>query len=176
MPHISSWARFCVVAILAVGFVSTLGTSGTALAARVRPSHRVHQIIYSIGPCHGTCPAYEVTLASDGGVTFVGNQFTSYLGRKLLRREHGLFARVVGQLAATQPVARRQTIAATNCSLYATDQQTVTITWQEGGRSDRILEFDLGCHDPQFGVTRRLISGARRLLPIDSLVGRRTEF
>lgn len=134
----------------------------------------VERITYSVGPCHGTCPVYTVTSESSGEVWFEGERFTKVAGRSPVN-DPALFRKLRERLAPLRPAGKERAISSTNCTLYATDQQTVTIRWKDRG-AVQTFNFDLGCHDERYLPARRLIEQARQDMPIDGLVGRKTTY
>ncbi|QAY77958.1 DUF6438 domain-containing protein [Sphingosinicella sp. BN140058] len=135
----------------------------------------VDRIVYEVGPCHGTCPVYSVSIVADGITYFEGRQHTATNGRAPAEGTPMLFSAVRDSLAAVRP-SESETISHPQCQTYATDQQVVTVTWMGSNRAPVSLAFDLGCRDERYGEIRKSLAAARRLLPIDTLVGRVTEF
>lgn len=135
----------------------------------------IERIDYAVGPCHGTCPAYAVSIMASGGLRFAGERFTA-APTGALEVSAAVFDSIVKALAPAKPTASSRAIARENCAAYATDQQTVTVTWVSKRGERTTFAFDLGCHDSANQHLRQALHVARRLMPIDGLVGRATNF
>jgi hypothetical protein len=115
-------------------------------------------------------------MAADGNAYFEGERHTRTIGKTPVNGTPMLFAELKNRLSAIRPKQGTRAITHENCSVYSTDQQIVTLSWGWGFNEANVLSFDLGCHGPEHANTRAALSAARRLLPIDHLVGRPTEF
>ncbi len=135
-------------------------------------AHSPDEIVYSISPCRGFCPAYNVRVREDGRATFEGVVHTATKGQVALRTNEGLFSDLARQLTAVRPDASQRTISHENCTVYATDQQVVSVIWLRAGKRISELTYDLGCQDEALAPLRRSLAEARRRLPIDALVGK----
>jgi hypothetical protein len=163
----------CVAATLASG-CAPQAAAPPATAAKAVPSD-LDRIGYEISACRGFCPAYKYTIAADGISFFEGERHTRSLGRSPVDGDPMLFRSLKQRLAGIRPAADL-VLDHENCSAYSTDQQTVTVTWGWGAGETRTLAYDLGCRDPRYASIREALSESRRLMPIDALVGRATEY
>ena len=164
----------CPALLAACALVAGCSTATLRPSAKAAPAD-VDRIVYEIGPCRGTCPVYSVSIVADGITYFEGLQHTARSGRVPADGTPSLFAAVRDRLARVRP-AHSETISHPQCTLYATDQQVVTVTWMGSNREPVSLAFDLGCRDERFAELRASFSAARRLLPVDAFVGRATDF
>lgn len=95
LGHLSSRRRALSIALaLAVVTMPTYGITetGASLAA-----HEVRTIVLTYGSCFASCPSYELSFASDGGVTYHGLMFTRGETYRMRIDEHR-FMRAVGAL------------------------------------------------------------------------------
>jgi hypothetical protein len=170
------YRNILLVALLGFGLAGcapTLAAGGPA--SKAVPSD-LDRVTYAISSCRGTCPAYTVTIAADGNAFFVGERNTKVPGQAVVDGTPMLFSALKIRLAAIRPKEASQSVSHENCSVYTTDQQVVTVTWGWGFDQTNTLSFDLGCHGPEHASTRAALGDVRKLLPIDHLVGRATEF
>jgi hypothetical protein len=168
-------AKILLTCVIAAGLVGCASISPVGPTAKAAPSD-LDRITYAITSCRGTCAAYTVFLAADGSAYFVGERNTRVSGKATVNGTPMLFARLKSHLATIRPTKASEAISNENCSAYSTDQQVVTITWGWGYDQSNTLSFDLGCHGPEHASTRDVLQEARRLLPIDHLIGKTTEF
>ncbi len=149
--------------------------SRVAPAAKAAPSD-LDRIGYAVGPCRGSCPVYSFTIAADGIAFFEGKRNTKVIGRVPVAGGPALFQQLKASLMPLRPGAADRIISHEQCIAYSTDQQTVTVEWGWGSDEARTLSFDLGCHEESYASIRKALWDVRRLLPVDKLVGRTTEF
>ena len=173
----SGWLKALGAASLGLSLSGCVALSPVDVgpAAKAAPSD-LDRITYSISSCRGTCPAYTFFIAADGNSDFEGERHTSTTGRASVDGTPMLFKELGSRLAAIRPTGPDLAVSHNNCSVYSTDQQVVTVTWGWGHDKANVLDFDLGCRGPEHLETRKALSDVRRLLPIDGLVGRATEF
>lgn len=136
----------------------------------------VDRIVYELGPCRGFCPSFTVSIDADGEGQFVGNAHTRVGGKASFDGSPALFRDVERALAPARPTTAERTISHDGCEPYATDQPQVTVRWERNGRPTSRLTYDLGCRDERLAPVRSALAAARKQLPIDTLVGRSTEF
>lgn len=160
--------------LLACSGLGACATNSSLPSPKATPAE-VDRIVYEVGPCHGTCPVYSVSIVADGITYFEGRQHTATNGRAPADGTPMLFTAVRDALAGVRP-AQSEAISHPQCETYATDQQVVTVTWMGSNSTPVSLAFDLGCRDERYGEIRKSFATARRLLPVDALVGRVTEF
>lgn len=126
---------------------------------------------YATGACYGRCPVYQVTLTADGRLRFEGQQFTKKTGNHDKTVDPALFTQLRGRLAAARPArGDRKVVDSSECKLMATDHSSVEITWSRG-EQQQTLTYNLGCHDEDKAAIRDALKDARKLLPIEELVG-----
>lgn len=151
------------------------GTLAVQPKSKAAPSD-TDRIEYTISRCRGFCPAYSFAISADGNAHFMGNEHTQQRDELAVAGDPALFARIKAAIAPARPHASKQVISSEGCKVFVTDQQVVTVEWWSGGQAAQTLEFDLGCRDPDVLSVRSALAAARRLMPIDGLVGRATEF
>lgn len=157
--------------------VSCAGWSMDAGAPLVKPAPPSADCIeYSVGSCREFCPAYTFAISRDGHAAFQGLAHTAVDGVVTVGASPAAFILTEAALARSHPPATERTVGSQSCRRFAPDQQVVTVVWWSGGKEDQKLVFDLGCLGPDFEVVRSGLVAARKLMPIDSLVGRATEF
>jgi hypothetical protein len=98
---------------------------------------------YSVGPCFGFCPVYEVEVTPAGHVAYSGTRNTAVIGTKA--REAGTrgYRAIASVLAGYRPA--EGTTAETQCEQRRTDQQHYVITWTKADGTKTVLQHDKGC-------------------------------
>lgn len=128
-------------------------------------------ISFSSSICYGTCPAYKVTVRSDGSATWEGGQFVALKGVRQFSvsdEDYRAFART---LAPIRPNGTRAIVAGSpDCGPAATDHHSTLIEWEDGTRKDR-LDFYHGCHNPANAPIAEAVAAAPEHLPIDAFIG-----
>jgi len=109
------------------------------------PSALEGQIVLERTSCFGTCPAYRLTVRSDGGVIFIGrNSFAVDSGSKKIE------SRVVDSL--TNQLIRSGFLALADsyhregagCVVWGTDQPTIVLKVRKDS-VQKTVSYDLGC-------------------------------
>jgi hypothetical protein len=122
------------------------------------------RISYSVGPCYGTCPVYQVAIEANGATFFNGERHTRVEGTQQISNNAATFQATLSRLAPWKP-EMGTTQATTDCEPRATDQQNYTVIWTNAAFEQAVLEHDTGCHSE---AVRQLTETLRSL---DSLVG-----
>ncbi|MDQ0839328.1 DUF6438 domain-containing protein [Sphingomonas faeni] len=140
--------------LLALGACAA-GTPPVALEPN--PSS-VETVTVSVGPCFGFCPVFDVTIASDGAVSFVGQRHTAVLGAR--RREAGAdaYKMLASELAAFRPTLGTE--ARIPCDAAISDTSSYTVTWR--GSDGRLTVATLQSRCPS-GPAERLDAMLREL-------------
>lgn len=74
--------------------------------------------------------------------------------------------------APFRPIGTEEiTVGHPRCKRMATDHPSVSVTWEDGSRADR-LSFNFGCRDPENSAMARALAGAPDLLPVADLIER----
>jgi hypothetical protein len=146
----------------------------TPRAAKAAPSE-LDRVVYELGGCRGFCPSYSFAISADGNARFEGRRHTKVTGSAPVDTTPSDFREIANALAPARPAGGR-TVSATSCKDYITDQQEVTVSWIRGGEMVDKLTFDLGCRDVAEQPTRAALSAARRVFPVDAMIGRPTEY
>ena len=104
----------------------------------------VETIRYEKIGCYGECPVFVLTVRSDGGATFDGQEFTAVKGVREFRVTSKQFAEFQRRLAPYRPVGERL-LEGTNCLLPpVTDASAVDIKWQGKGPTSHLYAY-YGC-------------------------------
>jgi hypothetical protein len=116
--------------------------------------------------CFGTCPAYKVSIESDGRVTYDGSQFVRVTGRQETRIP---VSAVVGLVETVNRIGffkLEDTYAAP-----ITDLPTTTVTVTSGGRTKRVVDY-VGAPKELRELERQIddVAGTRRWIRIDVAV------
>lgn len=132
---------------------------------------RVTEIRYRVGPCHGTCPVYQIELDDAGTTRFVGEQFTAIEGERVRANDPERFTRVLDRLAAWQP-AMGMTVETPTCGPRATDMSHYIVTWTNGDGEVAVLEHDSGCRSADARLLTERLRSLPQALGIEGWVGR----
>jgi hypothetical protein len=98
---------------------------------------------YSVGPCFGFCPVYNVSVTTDGHVAFEGERHTAVLGRQEKNGGAQAYGAISTSLAAYRPATG--TTADTECESRMSDQQHYRIVWTAADGTETVLQHDRGC-------------------------------
>jgi hypothetical protein len=149
--------------------VLSLVLPAAAATARSRP---VETIRYETSACFGFCPAYAVTVSSDGRGSFDGRGHTMVRGERGFTVTPAQFAAFRSRLHKVRPNGEVLIVPGKPlCGPAATDQVTVDVRWQEAGRADRHLSYYLGCGMGTHADLRAALIAAPRVLPIAGFIG-----
>lgn len=138
-------------------------------ASRENPAE-IFRISYSVGPCNGQCPVYQVAVEADGSTYFNGDLYTQVEGQRRLSNQALVFQRVQSRLAALQPVMGATSMTV-DCEPRATDLPLYTVVWTSEQFEKAALEHDTGCHSAQGRVVTDTLKSLDALLGVDELVG-----
>lgn len=122
------------------------------------------RISYSVGPCYGTCPVYQVAVEADGATYFNGERHTLVEGTRQRSNQASVFQTVRSNLARYQP-DMGVTQSTRDCDPRATDMPQYTVVWTTAAFEQAVLEHDAGCHSDS---GRELTESLRSL---DGLLG-----
>ena len=107
-------------------------------------------------PCFGSCPVYQVSIAGDGTVEFVGRRFVARLGSVSDRTAPERVDTLLQALVAGGYFGfadRYVPDAPPACGAYATDAPTVITSVTAGGRT-KTIRHDYGCSAAPAELTR----------------------
>ncbi len=104
-------------------------------------------VSYSVGPCFGLCPVYNVSVTPDGFVRFEGERHTATLGQQERHGGASAYRAISTSLAAYRPATG--TTADTECESRMSDQQHYRIVWTAADGTQTVLQHDKGCRSPR---------------------------
>lgn len=87
-------------------------------------------------PCFGFCPDYEVTIAADGAVTYIGRRFTRVQGVQHGQADPAALAALRAHIAAADFFNLRDAYRAP-----ITDLPTYSVTVTRGGRTKTVVDY-----------------------------------
>jgi len=119
------------------------------------------------GPCFGTCPIYQVTVARDGTVTFEGHNFVKTKGRATARIRPEDFTRLVKEFEKIKydSLDDKYEPGLPGCPGAVTDLPYARTSIQKNGRTKNVSHYH-GCRDSE--VLRALTALERK---IDEVAG-----
>ena len=139
--------------------------------AEARP-RAAETIRYETTGCFGFCPAYAVTVSSDGRGMFDGRGHTAVRGERAFTVSPAQFAAFRSRLKPVRPNGEVLIEPGKPlCGAAATDQVRVDVRWQQGGVPDRHLSFYFGCGMGTHADLRKALVTAPAMLPIAGLIG-----
>lgn len=86
--------------------------------------------------CFGFCPAYTVSIASDGAVTYAGERFVNVQGEQHAQIPAADVARLIARFDAIGFDTLRDEYRA-----HVTDLPTYTVTLTRNGRTKRVVDY-----------------------------------
>lgn len=101
-------------------------------------------VTVSVGPCFGFCPVFTVEVRSSGEVVFEGLRHTAEIGR----RTRQISPATLSELQSVLAPFRAQPAESFPCTTMVSDQSTITIAWQQAGRTIARRDHDRGCQSP----------------------------
>jgi hypothetical protein len=140
-----------------------------ALAAPFGAPAVAQTITIERGPCLGECPVYRFKATAAGGV-FEGRRFTTVLGEREFSITPHAWAAFRDALAPYRPQGIEDiTPGHPRCKRMATDHPSVSVTWADGGRVDRLI-FNFGCKAPGNAAMAQALADAPDLLPVGKFI------
>ena len=131
----------------------------------------VATIDYSLGPCFGFCPSFELSVTPEGAGTYEGQAFVAKQGEAHFTASDAEYRAFARRIAPFRP-ARSVSYGYDNCDgPVATDSPSVTITWRDPGEEPVTLNWYMGCRQPGLAENSDALYKAWQELPVDSLVG-----
>lgn len=103
------------------------------------------RISYSVGPCAGTCPVYQVAVEASGATYFNGERHTRISGAQKINNKAAVFTAVQSRLAQWKPDTG-VTQPPLDCEPRAADLPQYTVIWTNAAYEQSVLEHDTGCH------------------------------
>jgi hypothetical protein len=133
----------------------------------------VETIRYETGRCFGSCPAYVLTVRSDGNATFDGTQFTAVQGARDFTITPPQFAEFRDRLQPYRPEGERRFSAEAECNgRVATDMPSVDITWTDKSRQSHLYVY-YGCDIERNASMFEALRNAPDVIPeVQELVGK----
>lgn len=133
------------------------------------PSADPFRISYTVGPCYGTCPVYQVAVQADGYTYFNGERHTQVEGPRQRKNQTGAFQAVEARLAEWQP-AMGVTQSTQDCEPRATDLPQYAVIWTNQAGEKAVLEHDTGCHSDNARELTAALKSLDGLLGVDAWV------
>jgi Domain of unknown function (DUF6438) len=143
-----------------------------SVAAMQRPAPKPVKIHYQSSRCFGSCPAYAVTVGSNGLAQFEGHSATAVQGKRSFRvstRDFNEF----GWALEKYRFAKGGEPGSVACRPEHTDDITVSVTWTLRNGKTQVLNHYFGCDAPGFLAMEKALAAAPKLLPIKAFVGGR---
>jgi hypothetical protein len=142
------------------------------LATVLAASPVTETITYHTTPCLGACPAYTVSVSSDGQAIYKGQDFVAVKGERSFQVTPSEFDAFRAQLAPYRPKQGEKVLIEPGshlCPSVATDFPSIEITWSSG----ETLKYYAGCLNPKVpqGMWDSL-AHAIKALPITKFVDR----
>lgn len=158
------------VALRALAFALPILLVGCAQQPKApEPSAAPFRISYTVGPCYGTCPVYQVAVQADGFTYFNGEQHTVVEGPRQRKNETDAFQTVLSRLAQWQP-AMGETLATPDCGPRATDLPQYAVIWTTQAGQKAVLEHDTGCRSDSAQELTTALKGLDGVLGVDAWV------
>jgi hypothetical protein len=130
-------------------------------------------ISYSVGPCFGFCPVYQVEITPSGHVTYTGERHTTLVGVAERESGSGAYKAAASALAAYRPADGMT--AQTQCDQRMSDQQNYRITWKKADGTQTVLEHDKGCRSVRNDELNKVLEGLPTKLGIADWAKQKTE-
>ena len=128
-------------------------------------------IDYSLSPCFGFCPSFDLSVTPDGAGTYDGKGWVATRGEARFTASDWQYRAFAERLAPFRPESS-VTYGYDNCDgPLATDSPSVEITWREPGEEPVTLNWYMGCRQPGLAENSQAISSAWQELPVGDLVG-----
>ena len=135
-----------------------------------RPATPVETITLETSSCvFGACPAYKVTVNSDGTGTFEGARFGPVTNSRALQLEPGRYSAFARHLAPVRPVRGTVRYTGARCRSMNLDLPSAQVTWRSR-RGTQSLFFEFGCDMDRNRAIAERLSAAPGLLPIGDYI------
>jgi hypothetical protein len=108
------------------------------LATVLSASPPAETITYHVTSCLGLCPAYTVTVSSDGKARYNGENFVAIKGERSFR----------ARLAPYRPKEDQEILVQRGsalCPEFAFDASSIEVAWSSKGRPGEHLVYNGGC-------------------------------
>ena len=129
------------------------------------------RIDYSLSPCFGFCPSFELSVTPEGEGTYEGQAFVARQGAARFTASEAEYRAFARRLAPFRP-AKSVSYGYNNCDgPIATDSPSVIITLRDPGEEPVTLNWYMGCRQPGFAENSEALYKAWQELPVDDLVG-----
>lgn len=156
-----------MVAALALAGCTTAGGVEDADTA----SGQLESIAFSTGPCFGSCPVFEMEVASTGAGTYRGERYVAVKGERAFSASAAEWSAFADRLAPYRPDTSVKYGHGACSGPLVTDQPTVIVTWRDADGSETTLDWYMGCREPGLAENGERIYQAWQELPLDDLVG-----
>lgn len=153
------------VGLMPIGFA--LLSACAAPEARPLTLSSAETIHYTVGPCMGYCPVYNVMVTPSGMVSFNGERHTATLGMRLRSIKTSEYLSVLSELAPHRPASGTHT--ETECKTRASDLPHHRITWTGADGRMTTLEHYQGCRSPANDALSSVLDGLPGKLGIGEL-------
>ena len=153
--------------LLAMLPLALAGCATVAAAPR-----QLETIRYETTACFGFCPAYVVTVSSDGQGLFEPVGHTAAAASERFTVTPAQFAAFAARLRPVRPNGEVLIQPGKPlCGAAVTDQASVDVRWTGGAGDPRHLDYYFGCDMAKHADLRRTLMAAPGALPIAALVG-----
>lgn len=126
-------------------FAAVINTACTSPPPARGVVERFERVRLERSTCYGTCPAYAVTLESNGQVTFEGIRFVRAMsGQSVIGPGRIRAVREALDVAQFRTMREQYATTADGCEDVATDLPTVTLSVTIDGRTKTVRHY-LGC-------------------------------
>jgi acetamidase/formamidase len=111
---------------------------------------RNDQITLERGACFGPCPIYQVTIASDGTVTFAGRNYVKTKGTATAQIKSEDFSKLVSEFEKLNYFSLRDQYVNTSdgCNGFMTDMPSAKTSISLNGRNKSVSHY-YGCRGPE---------------------------
>jgi len=129
-----------IIAILTIALAAT--------SSSAEPPGRIEQVTLERTVCFGMCPAYRVTISSDGIVRFEGKSYVKVRGIRTKRIDAKALRELADEVARVHYFELRNQYASANdgCPMSWTDNPSVTTSVRTGHTTMTVFH-DLGCRE-----------------------------
>jgi hypothetical protein len=118
------------------------------LATVLSASPPAETITYHVTSCLGLCPAYTVTVSSDGKARYNGENYVAIKGERSFRVTPSEFNAFRARLAPYRPKQDQEILVQRGsalCPEFAFDAPSIEIAWSSNGRPGERLVYNGGC-------------------------------
>ena len=158
-------------AIIRAALIASFALLLTACATTPTAPDNSATIDYTVTPCFGFCPSFELSVTAEGDGTYEGQAFVARRGEASFMASDAEYQAFARRLAPYRP-KESVSYGHDNCDgPVATDSPSVKITWRDPGEQPVTLYWYMGCRQPGLTENSEALYKAWQELPVDDLVG-----